>query len=146
MEKLNVVVFGKRDSGKSTLIKKLSESARSVEYNGKKLALDVGYRRIDGKKLYFFGAPSASSAQFVKEALRIGIDCGVVVIDSRSGVTNEDEKLLEEVKALEIPYLVFVNKSDVCELEREFEALTIKGSAKQGEGVAEVVKSVLEIT
>ncbi|NOZ76442.1 MAG: GTP-binding protein [Euryarchaeota archaeon] len=146
MERRKVVVLGKYDAGKSTLISRLADNAKNVEYDGITVSMDIGYKVFGNKKLYFFGTPGQERFKFLRKILSEGLDCGIVVVDSTRGLTREDMEILEQVKAMGVPYMVFVNKTDKGELDYDFGVATVKGSALHGDGVNRVVETVLAMT
>jgi hypothetical protein len=146
MERRKVVVLGKYDAGKSTLIKRLTDNARNVEYDGITVSMDIGYKTFGGKKLYFFGTPGQERFKFLRHILSEGLDFGIVVVDSTRDLTKEDEEIIEQVKGMGVPYMVFVNKTDEGDLNYDFGVTTVKGSALYGEGVNKVVETVLAMT
>jgi small GTP-binding protein len=146
MERRKVVVLGKYDAGKSTLIKKLTGNARNVQHKGITVSLDIGYKTFGGKKLYFFGTPGQERFKYLREILSRGLDCGIVVVDSTRDLTEEDKEILDQIRAMGVPYMVFVNKTDKGNLNYDFGVPTVKGSALRGEGMNELVETVLSLT
>jgi len=64
-------------------------------------------------------------------------DIAVIVIDGTVGITAEDEKIIERIKAKNIPYIIVKNKMDLCETADTAEN-TISVSAVTGQNIQEL--------
>ena len=60
-----------------------------------------------------------------------------MVIDGSVGMTVEDEKIVERIKAKNIPYLIVKNKADLCETAETGENI-ISVSAATGQNIYEL--------
>lgn len=149
MNKTKVVIFGKSDAGKSTLIQRLVPGALNIEYGGNTVAMDYGKVIFRGQEFHLFGTPGQVHLNPVRECLTEGIDVAVFVIDSSRHFDKEDIELLKELEALKVPYLIFVNhKPEVNPERRKIDRLlanftkpleVIEGSAKTGDGLSKLL-------
>lgn len=149
MNRTKVVIFGKSDAGKSTLIQKLVPGALNVEYGGSTVAMDYGKIIFRGQEFHLFGTPGQVHLNPVRECLTEGIDVAIFVMDSSRHFDREDIGLLKELEALKVPYLIFVNhkpevKPERRKIDRLLESFAkpleiIEGSAKTGDGLSELL-------
>jgi hypothetical protein len=155
MNKTKVVIFGKTDAGKSSLIQSLVPGALNVEYGGSTVAMDYGKIVFRGHEFHLFGTPGQAHLNPVRECLTEGIDVAVFVMDNSRLFDREDIGLLKELEALKVPYLIFVNhkpevKSERRRIDRLLENFTkplevIEGSAKTGDGLSELLLALESI-
>lgn len=147
MEDVKVVVFGKENVGKSTLIKAIEHDAINIDKNNTTVSMDYGRAIIAGKKIHFYGTPGQERFDFMRDILSKGADIGVMVIDATSNFTKMDIDLLKEFRAKNIPCIVFINKTDIGvsdTLRKELNGFPIiEGSAKMGLGVNELLRSLM---
>lgn len=146
MERVKVVVMGREDAGKSTLIKRLAGNARNIEHSGITVSMDLGYTTFGDKKVFFFGTPGQERFDFMRKVLSEGVDFGIVVIDSSRELTKADASIISDMKQVGAPYMVFLNKTDLGDMNHDFGVQTVKGSALHGDGVNKVVETVLSLT
>ena len=55
MEDVKVVVFGKENAGKSTLIKAIEHDAINIDKKDTTVSMDYGRAVVGGKKIHFYG-------------------------------------------------------------------------------------------
>lgn len=149
MEDVKVVVFGKENAGKSTLIKAIEYGAISIDKNNTTVSMDYGRAIVGGRKIHFYGTPGQGRFDFMRDILSKGANMGVMVLDSTMNISETDIQLLQELKRKGIPCLIFLNKSDIADTEairKKFNGFTvIVGSAKMGNGVNELVHSLANL-
>lgn len=149
MSDVKVVVFGKENAGKSTLIKAIEHDAINIDKKDTTVSMDYGRAVIGGKKIHFYGTPGQERFDFMRDILSKGADAGVMVLDSTLNISEMDIHLLHELKKKGIPCLIFLNKSDIADPEairKKFNGFpVIVGSAKMGKGVNELIHSVANI-
>ena len=149
MEDVKVVVFGKENAGKSTLIKAIQHDAINIDKNDTTVSMDYGRTIVGGKKIHFYGTPGQERFDFMRDILSKGANIGVMVLDSTMNVSDFDLQLLQELKEKEIPCLIFLNKSDIADPEAIRNKCNgfpvIAGSAKMGNGVNELVLSLINL-
>ena len=70
-------------------------------------------------------------------------DLVIVLLDGSQGLTEEDRRLIEQVK--ELNYLVAINKNDLEQVSLDLNGLPVcRISAKTGEGLEELQKRIVE--
>lgn len=104
-----IVVFGKGEVGKSTLLKGLIHNSVNISHRGRTTAFDYGILHHKGIKYHFFGTPGQHHFSMVREVLTLGVDGIIFVIDGTQGVDDGDRQIFKEVEATGIPYLMVIN-------------------------------------
>ncbi|HII95509.1 MAG TPA: GTP-binding protein [Candidatus Methanofastidiosum sp.] len=149
MEDVKVVVFGKENAGKSTLIKAIEHDAINIDKNNTTVSMDYGRAIVGGRKIHFYGTPGQERFDFMRDILSRGANIGIMVLDSTMNISEFDIHLLQELKQKGIPCLIFLNKSDIADTEaikRKFNGFpVIAGSAKMGNGVNELIHSLVDL-
>ena len=149
MNRSKIVIFGKSEAGKSSLIRRLVPGALNVEHRGRTVALDYGKIIFRDQEFHLFGTPGQAHLTPVRECLTEGIDVAIFVMDSSRRFDKEDIKLLKELEELKVPYLIFVNqKPEINPERRKVDRLLtdftkpfqiIEGSAKTGDGLSKLL-------
>jgi len=155
MPKVKVVVFGKGEAGKSTLIKQLIPDAMNVEHEGRTVAMDHGTISYEGWAFHIFGTPGQSHFTPVREVLAQGVDVAVFVNDSSRYFDEEDKGIMREMNAAGVPYLFFINHKPEGKKERRSTkrlledfpkpVKIIEGSAASDKDVKALLEAVKEI-
>jgi len=149
MDDVKVIVFGKENAGKSTLIKAIEPDAINIDKKDTTVSMDYGRVIIGRKKIHFYGTPGQERFDFMRDILSKGANAGVMVLDSTMSINEMDMSLLQELKHKGIPCVIFLNKSDLVgtnTLNKKFNGFpVIVGSAKMGKGVNELIHSVANI-
>ncbi len=147
MEDVKVVVFGKENAGKSTLIKAIEHDAINIDKNNTTVSMDYGKTVVSGKKIHFYGTPGQERFDFMRDILSTGANIGIMVIDSTTNFSKMDTELLKEFRKKNIPCVVFINKTDIGSpenLRMEVQGFPIiEGSAKMGLGLPELLRSLI---
>jgi uncharacterized protein len=156
MSAIKVVVFGKGEAGKSTLIQKLIPGAMNIEKDGRTIAMDYGTLAYEGRKYHFWGTPGQARFGPVREVLATGVDVAVFVNDSSRYFDDEDRAILAEMDRMGIRYVLFINhkpegKKERRSTERLLEGLPrpyriVEGSAKSDEDMKALLRAVKEAT
>jgi small GTP-binding protein len=107
-----VLVVGAAEAGKSTLIKALVPNALNLEVGGRTVAMDHGMLARKGNKLSLVGVPGQHRFAPVREVLAAGAVCAVWVHRAGTSVDEETSRLISEITAGGMPYVVFVNRDD----------------------------------
>ncbi len=107
-----IVVFGKGEVGKSTLLKGLISNSVNISHRGRTTAFDYGILHHQGNKYHFYGTPGQHHFSMVREVLTLGMDTIIFVIDGTYGIDDGDRQIFKEVEATGIPYLLVVNLKD----------------------------------
>ena len=123
-ERIHIGFFGKRNAGKSSLVNAITGQNLAVVSDTKGTTTDPVYKAmellplgpvviIDTPGLDDEGELGVLRVQKAKQVLR-KTDIAIVVVDSTQGITDIEMKLIEELKQLQLPYLIVWNKCDLC--------------------------------
>jgi signal recognition particle receptor subunit beta len=107
-----VLVVGAAEAGKSTLIKSLAPEAINLEVDGRTIAMDHGMLRRAECSLSLVGVPGQRRFAPVREILATGAVCAVWVHRPGEPVDAATSRLVSEIGATGVPYVVFVNQDD----------------------------------
>jgi len=156
-----VVVVGRPNVGKSTLFNRITGVRRSIVAPVAGTTRDAleapaewrrhRFRLVDTGGL--FGSTTDPLHELVvKHGLRAieGADLVVLVVDGQEGLVPGDEQIAQRVRALGVPVVLAVNKTDDHEARRrvgEFHRLgldpVVEVSSEHGDGVAELLDEVI---
>ena len=156
-----VVVVGRPNVGKSTLFNRITGVRRSIVAPVAGTTRDALEAPAEWRRRRFtlvdtgglFGATTDPLHELVvKHGLRAleGADLVVLVVDGREGLVPGDEEIARRVRALGVPVVLAVNKTDDHEARRrvnEFHRLgldpVLEVSAEHGDGVFELLDEVV---
>ncbi len=146
MPEIKIVIFGDYDSGKTTTLEQLCEKIVKVEYDGTTIALDYGYKIINGEKIHIFATPGHERFKFMFEIISHGLDGAIIVVDNSRGLTSQEKKIITCLDDKRIPYVIFANKQDLddSELEISTRAEVIPTIAIEGCGLSEGLETLLK--
>ena len=122
----SVLLFGRTNVGKSTLFNRLTKTKTAVVYNRPGVTRDFLTATVDGLfQLTDSGGLFAPTDVFtqaiearVTEALEKA-DAVVWVVDGRCGLTPTDLTLAEQLRKLNVPHILAINKVDRSEDEED---------------------------
>lgn len=151
-ERLHIGIFGRRNAGKSSVVNAITGQSLSIVSEIKGTTTDPVKKTMEMLPL---GPVLITDTPGIDDqgglgALRVEksydvlnkTDVAVLVIDGEVGMTEEDSALIKEIEAKKIPYVIAVNKIDICE-----NTVNIKNSvgisAKTGEGIDELKKQII---
>ncbi|GAA0235662.1 [FeFe] hydrogenase H-cluster maturation GTPase HydF [Metaclostridioides mangenotii] len=159
----HIGIFGKRNSGKSSLINALSNQDIAIVSDVKGTTTDPVFRPIEilpiGPCVLIDTAGIDDHGELgelrIKKSLNIldKTDIALLVADVNSGILTEDIHLIEKFKAKNIPYLVVLNKSDTASISNEqLEEIKEKtfsniilSSASNGIGIDKIKEEIIKI-
>ena len=148
-DRIHIGIFGKRNAGKSSIINAVTGQNLAIVSDVMGTTTDPVLKAmellplgpvvmIDTPGLDDEGELGKLRVQKAYQILN-KTDIAVLVIDGRTGMTKEDEEILERIRAKEIPYVIVKNKADLCEFIEEKEAEnTISVSASTGYHIHEL--------
>jgi len=112
-----VVVVGRGEAGKSTLIRALTGNAMNLAVGGRTVAMDHGLLVRGGDALALVGVPGQARFAPVREVLVIGAKAALWVHPAGEPYDRPTVALLNGDSLRDVPYLVFVNlrKADPAE-------------------------------
>jgi len=153
MLRVKVVLYGKSEAGKSTLVRHLIPHAVNIDHQGRTVAMDYGTVHYSGCDFHFFGTPGQPHFRPVREIISRGMNAAVMVVDSTRCIDNEDRDLLIELDAVGVPYIIFLNQKPkkpasvsyitaaLPDFSRPFSI--IEGSAQTGDGVHYLLQALI---
>lgn len=147
-ERVHIGIFGKRNAGKSSIINAITGQNLAIVSDIKGTTTDPVLKAmellpvgpvviIDTPGLDDEGELGVLRIQKAYQMLN-KTDIAVLVVDSTTGMTNEDEQILEKIKAKGIPYLIVMNKADIATVSEVKSEHVIPVSAKTGEHIQEL--------
>lgn len=148
MSAVKVVIFGKGEAGKSTLINKLVPGAMNIEHKGRTVALDYGTVTYKDIKFHIFGTPGQVRFTPVREVLAQGVDVAVFVNDSSRYFDADDRTIMREMNTAGVPYVFFINHKPEGKKERRATSRLLEdfpAPVRIVEGSAASKKSVKEL-
>lgn len=104
-----IVIFGKGEAGKSTLITTIIPDAININHRGRTIALDFGTCRHDGRVFHFYGTPGQARFDCIRDILAINADHALMVFDASRPIDREDLGILNEIKSLSLPFTAIIN-------------------------------------
>lgn len=124
-ERTHIGIFGKRNAGKSSLINAMTGQSLAIVSDVKGTTTDPVLKSmellplgpvvvIDTPGLDDEGELGTLRIQKAYQMLN-KTDIAVLVIDGTIGMTQEDARILERIRAKEIPYLIALNKADLVQ-------------------------------
>lgn len=148
-DRIHIGIFGKRNAGKSSIINAITGQNLAIVSDVLGTTTDPVLKAmellplgpvvmIDTPGLDDEGELGKLRVQKAYQILN-KTDIAVLVIDGRTGMTSEDEAILERIRAKEIPYVIVKNKADLCKnMEENEDANTISVSAFTGYHIHEL--------
>lgn len=155
MKLAKIVIVGKDEAGKSTLVQNIIPGALNIERHGRTIALDYGNIEHKDYKLHLFGTPGQTRFRIVRDIVARGMDMAVWMLDYSRRFDERDDEILEFLNESKVPFLVFANIKPGVQKERrrvtrligEPPALRgiIIGSAKSGFRVTELLDEIVSV-
>ena len=160
-ERVHIGFFGRRNAGKSSVMNAVTGQDLAVVSDVKGTTKDPVYKSMEPLPIgpvVMIDTPGIDDEGELGK-LRVKksyqtlnkTDAAVLVIDAAAGVSGEDKKLLEKIKAKKIPYVVALNKKELAEeedMERIKKELDSDGgwiievSAAAGDGICELKEKI----
>ncbi|MGM0641559.1 MAG: [FeFe] hydrogenase H-cluster maturation GTPase HydF [Thermotogota bacterium] len=150
--RLNIIITGKRNVGKSSLINALLKQDISLVSDTPGTTTDPVYKTmelqpigpvtlIDTPGIDDVGEIGEKRVKIAERAFMKG-DIGLLIIDNE--LDEHDNKIIEKFKKYDIPYLIVLNKIDINN-ENIKDNNFIKVSAKKNAGIEELKQKITEI-
>ena len=145
LKETKIVIFGAYDSGKTTTLDHLCDKKLKIDHGGTTISLDYGNTTVNGEKIHLFATPGQERFEFMREILKTGLDGAIVVIDNQRGITDLENRILEELFFSDIPLVIFANKQDLSskELVPPFKTDVIPTIATEGKGLREGLEVIV---
>lgn len=155
-----VTIMGHVDHGKTTLLDTIRKT-RVVEGEFGGITQHIGAYQVSvqGKKITFLDTPGHEAFTAMRARGAKVTDICIIVVAADDGVMPQTKEAVDHAKAAEVPIIVAVNKmdkpaanpdrvmnemSDLGLLPEEWggETIFVKCSAKQGEGVQDILETI----
>lgn len=140
-ERVHIAFFGRRNSGKSSLINAVTGQELSIVSDVKGTTTDPVRKAMELLPLgpvVMIDTPGLDDEgglgrKRMQQSYKVmaETDAAVLVLDSKQGMTPEDAQILEELKKRNLPYIIAWNKSDLT-TEKKISENEISVSAKDG--------------
>lgn len=147
--RLHIGFFGRRNAGKSSLVNAVTGQELAVVSPTKGTTTDPVYKTMELLPLgpvVIIDTPGFDDEGIlgelrVKKARQVlnKTDIAILVINAVSGKTQEDDELLQRIRAKEIPCLVVYNKADEA---ADIPDGVLAVSAKTGDGVQQLKEAL----
>lgn len=145
-ERIHIGIFGKRNVGKSSIINAITGQELAIVSEVKGTTTDPVLKTMELLPLgpvVIIDTPGLDDQgelgeMRIKKAYQMlnKTDIALLVIDSSEGMTEETNKILDQIKKKEIPYLVVFNKTDLLEMiPASHDCNTIYVSAKTKQNI-----------
>lgn len=159
----HIGIFGKRNSGKSSLINALSNQDIAIVSSVKGTTTDPVFRPIEilpiGPCVLIDTAGVDDSGDLgdlrIKKSLDVldKTDIALLVVDINTGINKDDMNLIDKFKAKNIPYLVVLNKADsldtlpgyIADLKEKITSKIVLASAINKTGIEEVKNEIINL-
>lgn len=152
--RIHIGFFGCRNAGKSSLVNAVTGQELAVVSDIKGTTTDPVTKTMEllplGPVVIIdtpgFDDTGELGEKRVKKTKQIlnKTDIAVLVIDGNVGMSDSDKQLLEILKEKNIPYLIAVNKADICETEVVGDD-TISVSAATGKNIYELKERIAKL-
>jgi [FeFe] hydrogenase H-cluster maturation GTPase HydF len=150
--RLNIIITGKRNVGKSSLINALLKQDIALVSDTPGTTTDPVYKTmelqpigpvtlIDTPGIDDVGEIGEKRVKIAERAFMKG-DIGLLIIDKE--LDEHDNEIIEKFKKHDIPYLIVLNKSDLNQSNLKHENF-IRVSAKNGNGIENLKQKITEM-
>ena len=147
-ERLHIGFFGMRNAGKSSIVNAVTGQSLSVVSDVKGTTTDPVQKAmellplgpvviIDTPGLDDEGELGRLRVEKAKGVLG-KTDLAVLVVDSITGLSGQDEALVREFEARKLPYVIVWNKADLLTERKRLEDKAIYASALTGENIQQL--------
>lgn len=147
-ERVHIGIFGKRNAGKSSIINAITAQSTAIVSDVKGTTTDPVYKAMELLPLgpvMIIDTPGLDDEGElgrlrVKRSYQVlnKTDIAILVIDGSVGKTNEDIALIERVKRKNIPFIVVMNKLDLCKTTQQPFPNEIWVSSVNGENIEQL--------
>ncbi len=146
-ERVHIGIFGKRNAGKSSLINALTGQKLSIVSNIKGTTTDPVYKAMELLPIgpvMMIDTPGTDDegelgAERIKAAKRVLCKTDFALVAAEGGrLSEEDDRLIEIIKARKIPYIIVYTKSDLTADIKINAENEIAVSAESGQNINEL--------
>lgn len=153
-ERVHIAFFGRRNAGKSSLLNAVTGQNIAIVSDVEGTTTDPVYKSMELLPLgpvVVIDTAGIDDTGFlgeerVKKTYQVlnKTDIAVLVVDATIGLTDAENKLLDKIKAKDIPFILVYNKSDLLENPPSCDG-NIYISAKNGDGIFELKEKIAAI-
>lgn len=146
-ERIHIGFFGRRNAGKSSLVNAVTGQELAVVSAVKGTTTDPVYKAMELLPLgpvMIVDTPGIDDdgdlgRLRVRKAVQVlnKVDIAVLVVDVAEGLADSDRELIEAFKKKDVPYIIAMNKCDLCPTTASGENV-MAVSALKGEGIHEL--------
>lgn len=155
-ERIHIGFFGKRNSGKSSLINAITNQSLSIVSEIKGTTTDPVYKSmellplgpvtiIDTAGFDDDGELGHLRVEKTKQVLN-KIDIAVLITDSQTGLTSEDKNFISLLEKKNIKYIIVYNKCDLVEVHNQTKENEIYVSAVNAINIYELKEMISKIS
>ena len=154
-ERIQIGFFGKRNTGKSSLINAITNQELSIVSDIKGTTTDPVYKAME---LLPLGPVSIIDTPGIDDEGILGnlriektkqvlnkVDIAILVIDSQSKITSYNNELIKIFKEKNIKYIIAYNKSDILKEKKQLKNNEIYVSAKNKINIKEIKELIATI-
>lgn len=152
-ERIHIGIFGKRNAGKSSIINAITGQNLAIVSDVKGTTTDPVLKAmellpigpvvlIDTPGLDDMGELGKLRVKKAYQMLN-KTDVALLIVDAGVGMTEADKRILERIKTKKIPYLLVMNKLDMCEPGASGQN-EIYVSAKTGRNILQLKEKIAE--
>ena len=145
-----ILVTGPENSGKTTVVHNMSDTALSTEKSGTTVALDKGQVDSNGLKADIFGTPGQEKFDYAIDFLGQGIFGSFITVDSRDPDFERVDDLIETLGERDVPIIIlanFQNKEGSMspeDIEERTGLETMGVDAEHSENLSEALERLLD--
>lgn len=154
-ERVHIGIFGRTNAGKSSLINAITSQHIAIVNKTAGTTTDPVYKAMELLPLgpvMIIDTPGIDDTGELGE-LRVKAsyralnkcDMALLVVEAGKALTDDDEKLLEKIKAKKIPYIIVYNKTDEAEGEFKNGENEVYVSALTKDGIGELKEKMARI-
>ncbi len=124
-ERIHIGIFGRRNAGKSSVINAITNQDLAIVSDVKGTTTDPVLKAMELLPLgpvVIIDTPGLDDegdlgALRVKKAYQVlnKTDIAILVVDATLGMTDNDQEILDRIKAKNLPYIIVYNKSDLLD-------------------------------
>lgn len=160
--RLHIAIFGKRNSGKSSLINAITNQDIALVSNVAGTTTDPVYKAMEILPIGPVVIIDTAGLDDVGELGNLRIkktyqvlnktELAIVLINGETGITDYDEKVISKIKEKKIPLIGVVNKIDIKDVDdklldkwnKEYKIPFVRVSAATREGINELKESIIK--
>ena len=151
-DRVHIGFFGRRNAGKSSIVNAVTGQQLAIVSEIKGTTTDPVYKTMELLPMgpvMIIDTPGIDDEGFlgeqrIKKTKQVlnKIDVAVLVVDATEGIKEADEQLLQLFGHKSIPYVIVMNKSDMCDVPGRSDPRQIWVSAKENQGITELKEKI----